>query len=297
VLVDINTNLSYEGASAAGTGIVLSATGEVLTNNHVIDGATSISVTDIGNGKTYNAHVVGYNRTSDVAVVQMEQASGLSVASTSTTPAVVGQSVVALGNAGGAGGQPSVAGGSITALNQAITASDGGSGGNSENLTGLIETNANIQPGDSGGALSDVKGHVIGINTAASTGGVVGSVTNQAYAIPMSTALSIAGEIESGKGGTGVHLGTTAFIGIDVQSSSSGGAVVAQVIPGSPATATGLVAGDTITGVNGVTITTPSDVSTQLSGKHAGDTITIDWTDASGLSHSASLTLASGPPA
>jgi S1-C subfamily serine protease len=177
VLVDINTNLSYEGASAAGTGIVLSATGEVLTNNHVIDGATSISVTDIGNGKTYNAHVVGYNRTSDVAVVQMEQASGLSVASTSTTPAVVGQSVVALGNAGGAGGQPSVAGGSITALNQAITASDGGSGGNSENLTGLIETNANIQPGDSGGALSDVKGHVIGINTAASTGGVVGSVT------------------------------------------------------------------------------------------------------------------------
>ena len=113
-LVDINTNLSYESEQAAGTGIVLTSNGEILTNNHVIDGATSISVTDIGNGQTYKANVVGYDRTGDVAVIQLVGASGLQTAKIASALPAVGEGVVGVGNAGGTGGTPSAAGGSVT---------------------------------------------------------------------------------------------------------------------------------------------------------------------------------------
>ncbi len=148
-LVDINTTLGYQQEQAAGTGIVLSSNGVILTNNHVINGATTISVTDIGNKKTYKASVVGYDRTKDIAVLQLQNASGLQTATLGNSSNVsVGQDVVGVGNAGGTGGTPSAAGGTVTALNQSITASDQGDG-TSEQLSGLIETNANIQPGDS----------------------------------------------------------------------------------------------------------------------------------------------------
>jgi S1-C subfamily serine protease len=150
--------------------MVVTSSGEVLTNNHVIDGATSIKATDIGNGRTYTAKVVGYDKSDDVAVLQLQGASGLTTVSFGDSSRVhVGQSVTALGNAGGKGGTPSVATGTVTGLNQSITASDEGSG-SSENLTGMIETNANIQPGDSGGPLVNRAGQVIGIDTAASGG-------------------------------------------------------------------------------------------------------------------------------
>ena len=153
---------------ALGTGIVLTSNGEILTNNHVINGATSVSVTDIGNGKTYKATVVGYDVSQDIAVLQLSGASGLTTASTGDSSSVsVGDSVVALGNAGGVGGTPWVAAGSVTALNQSITASDESSG-SSERLTGLIETNADIQAGDSGGPLVNSHGQVIAMDTAAS---------------------------------------------------------------------------------------------------------------------------------
>jgi len=142
----------------------------VLTNNHVIDGATSISATDVGNGKTYSATVVGYDRTHDIAVLALHNASGLQTATLgNSSTASVGEDVVGVGNAGGTGGTPSAAGGTITALNQSITASDEGDG-TSEQLTGLIQTNANIQPGDSGGALVNDQGEVLGVDTAASAG-------------------------------------------------------------------------------------------------------------------------------
>ena len=168
-LVDVVSTLGYQNAEAAGTGQVVTSSGEVLTNNHVIDGATSIKATDIGNGRTYTAKVVGYDKTDDIAVLQLQGASGLATVSFGNSSQVTtGESVVALGNAGGKGGTPSVAPGTITALNQSITASDEGSG-SSESLSGMLETNAGIQPGDSGGPLVNSAGQVIGIDTAAST--------------------------------------------------------------------------------------------------------------------------------
>src|SRR6185312_2112436 len=158
----------------------------------------------------------------------LQNASGLTTANLGDSSSVQsGDAVTALGNAGGKGGTPSVATGAVTALNQSITASDEGSGANSEQLTGLIETNADIQPGDSGGALVNSYGQVIGMNTAASSGTQFQSESGQsaavqAYAIPIDNAESIAKQIEAGQGSSTVHIGATAFLGIESDGSSSG---------------------------------------------------------------------------
>ncbi len=313
-LVDINTNLSYQNEQAAGTGMVLTSDGTVLTNNHVIDGATSISVTDVGNGKTYTASVVGYDRTGDIAVIKLSAASGLQTITTSAGSAAVGQAVVGVGNAGGTGGTPSAAGGSITALNQSITASDGG-GGNAENLTGLIEVNAGIQPGDSGGSLVNTQGQVIGMDTAASADSSYQVSATQAYAIPIETALSVAKKINAGQGSSTIHIGPTGFLGLGISpssansagsangfggsgsSNSSSGAVVSQVLSSSAAGQAGVVSGDTIDSLNGAAINSPADLTGQLVSKHPGDTVQLQWTDQSGQTHTASVKLGSGPPA
>ncbi|HEV3263955.1 MAG TPA: trypsin-like peptidase domain-containing protein [Acidimicrobiales bacterium] len=316
-LVDINTNLSYQNEQAAGTGMVLTSDGVILTNNHVIDGATSISVTDIGNGKTYTANVVGYDRTGDIAVIKLVNASGLKTIATSSGTAAVGQAIVGIGNAGGAGGTPSAAGGSITALNQSITASDNG-GGNAENLTGLIEINAGIQPGDSGGPLVNTSGQVIGMDTAASSSNGYQVSGSQAYAIPIGTALSIAKQIQAGTASNTIHIGATGFLGISVQSSSStgnggfggggngsggngnsatSGATIVSVLPNSAAASAGLAQGDVITALNGTAVNAASDLSNLLVPHHPGDTVQLQWTDQSGQTHTAGVTLATGPPA
>lgn len=169
-LVDVNTVLGYENARAAGTGIVLTSDGEVLTNHHVVEGATSITVTDIGNGKTYTASVAGYDEQHDIAVLKLKDASGLQTAKTGNSDQVkLGDQVVGVGNAGGTGGTPSYAAGKVTGLNQAITATDE-NGQDPENLTNLIETDANIQAGDSGGPLVNANGEVIGVDVAGGNG-------------------------------------------------------------------------------------------------------------------------------
>ena len=227
-LVDIVSTLGYQNGAAAGTGMVLTSTGEVLTNNHVIDGATSIKARDVGNGRTYTAKVVGYDKSKDVAVLQLEGASGLATITLSSSGPQTGQKVVALGNALGKGGTPSVATGRITGLGQSITASDE-SAGNAEQLTGLIAHNAGIQPGDSGGPLVNTYGQVIGMDTAASSSSATAGFQSQneqapatqAFAVPITEATSIASQIEAGASSSSVHLGGTAFLGLETSSSAS----------------------------------------------------------------------------
>jgi S1-C subfamily serine protease len=325
-LVDINSTFGYQQASGAGTGIVLTSNGEVLTNNHVIDGATKISVTDVGNGKTYNASVVGYDASHDVAVIKLQGASGLKTASIGdSSSAAVGESVVAIGNAGGTGGTPSNAGGAITDLNQSIQAGDD-LDGTTEQLSGLIEVNADIQPGDSGGSLVDMSGKVIGMDTAASEGtsfqSSSGSGGTQGYAIPIDEALSIVHQIESGQSTSTTHVGTTAMLGVllgnssssqgssgssgsgsgslggsDGSSNSGSGVNISSVVSGGPADQAGLAAGDTITSVAGQSVNSPTDISNILVGYHPGDKIQVSWVDSSGQSHTSTVDLGSGPPA
>ncbi len=329
-LVDINTVLRYETEEAEGTGMVLTSTGKVLTNNHVIEGATKISATDLGNGKTYSATVLGYTtRTHDIAVIQLTDARGLKTVDVGNSSSVkVGEAVVAIGNAGGTGGIPSAAGGSVTALDQSITASDEGTLGTTyEHLTGLVESNANIEPGDSGGPLVTTSGVVVGMDTAASAAegySFSGATTGQGYSIPINEAYSTAREIIAGKASTSVHIGGTAFLGVFVTtvrsrtafrsglgttptltprtptfssgSDTTKGAYVEQVIAGTPAESAGLAATDVITSVNGTAVTSASDLTTILLRYHPGDSAKVSWTTGSGQVESATIKFASGPP-
>jgi S1-C subfamily serine protease len=295
-LVVINTVLGYQGGGAAGTGIVLSSNGEVLTNNHVIDGATSISATDLGNGRTYTATVVGYDTSGDLAVLQLQSASGLATAKTADSSKVaVGDPVTAIGDAGGTGAA-TAATGSVTALDQSVTASDPGSA-TAEQLTGMIQVDADVQPGDSGGALVNANGAVIGIDTAGSVNGGGQQAPPQGFAIPINTALPVARQIMAGKASPDVHLGPTAFLGVEIApgAGAGSGAAVAGVITGSPAAQAGLAAGDVITAVNGQPVDSPAALTTIMAGSAVGKPLTVQWTDDTGASQSATVTPVSGP--
>jgi len=301
-LVDVNVTLAT--GAAAGTGIVLTSSGEVLTNNHVVEGATSIKVTDIGNGHTYGARVVGYDRSSDVAVIQLTGASGLATASIATGSPSLHDGVVAVGNAGGLGGTPTAAGGTITALGQSITASDDASG-TSENLTGLIQTDADVQPGDSGGSLVNADGQVLGVDTATSGSFFLSAQSTQGYAIPIKSALSIADKIEAGASSSTIHVGPTAYLGVLVsdgpadggfgQAPTVPGAYIDQTVAGAPAARAGLVAGDVITSVAGRSFSTASGLTSALLHYVPGDRVRVGYTTGSGTSASVSIVLGSGP--
>ncbi|HEY1624161.1 MAG TPA: trypsin-like peptidase domain-containing protein [Streptosporangiaceae bacterium] len=344
-LVDVistDGDVQPDGAMSYGTGIVLTATGEILTNNHVIEGATSVKVIDIGNGKTYKANVVGYDAGHDVAVLQLADASGLTIASLGDSSSVaVGNSVTALGNAEGKNGTPSVASGTVTALNQSITASDELSSTN-EQLTGLIESNTPIEPGDSGGPLVNAYGQVVGMDTAASSsyqfqgvGQNQNSGATDAYTIPIGEAIQLAQDIESGNATGTIHIGATAFMGIEIstenQSDTGGlgglgglggqgtggqgsggqgsggqgsggqqqgnGAELAGVLQNSPAANAGLAEGDTITALGGQSVTDSEDVQHILVKYHPGDSVPVTWVDGAGTQHTSTLKLTSGPAA
>jgi len=316
-LVDVNVTFENQSGAGAGTGIVVSSSGEVLTNNHVIDGATRITVTDVGNGRTYDATVVGYDQSHDIAVLQLKGASGLTTATLGkSSKLAVGDPVVGIGNAGGSGGTPTYAGGRVTALNQSITAGDA-LGGRTERLSGLIQTNANIQAGDSGGPLVDRDGSVLGMITAGSSGFGFGfgqgSSSGEAYAIPIDQVSATAAQIVAGHTSARVHIGPTAFLGVQVASPAfqgfggfglqqggaptTSGAVIGGVVIGQPADKAGLAAGDVITSVDGKHVDTAADLGKLMLDHHPGDKVEVGWTTSSGQTRTASVQLASGPPA
>ncbi|HET9648872.1 MAG TPA: trypsin-like peptidase domain-containing protein [Microlunatus sp.] len=308
-VVLIDTALRYQGAEGAGTGMVLTSSGQVLTNYHVVEGATAIRVTVASTGRTYTATVVGHDETHDVALLQLKGASGLQTVTVEDHSVAVGDAVTAVGNAGGTGSL-SAADGTVTSLTASVTTAAEGPVA-SETLTKMIETSADVVAGDSGGPLIDTEGDVIGIDTAASTGAEI-----DGYAIPIEKALSIVDQIRTGTGSSTVQVGPSAFLGVllsgssstgadtygDRQSFSDGlsdgaGATVSDVVAGSPAAEAGLSAGDLITAVGSSIVTSAEDVSAALAGHRAGDKITIIWTDTYGAGHRATLTLAASPVA
>ncbi len=295
-LVDINTDLGLEGGAAAGTGMVVTSDGEVITNNHVITGATKITATDVGNGTTYTAKVVGYDYGHDIAVLQLEGASGLKTVSfdESGSPKS-GEGVATIGNAGGTGGTPTAAAGQVTALGQSITAGDEIDGG-SEQLTGLIQLSGDLQPGDSGGPLVNDSGEVVGMDTAASDTFQFQSSADEGFAIPISEVESVAKQITEGEGSSTVHIGPTGLLGVLVQSSGDEGVAVENVISETPAAGSGIGAGDTITALDGKTVTTPTSLTLLMLAEHPGDSVKLTWRTPEGTQRTATVKLASGPP-
>jgi S1-C subfamily serine protease len=288
-IVTINTVVDYGQARAAGTGMVLSSDGLVLTNHHVVDGSTQIEVTVETTGKTYQAEVVGTDASNDVAVLRLKDASNLTPATIDHDDNLkVGDTVTTVGNAEGRGDLVQ-ASGPVTALNQTISASTDGNG-QGETLTGLIQANVDVVSGDSGGAMLDSQGEVVGMTTAASTGGP--QVTG--YAIDIDKAQSIADQIESGHASDTVHIGPSAFLGVQL---TGDGTTIAGTVNDSPAARAGLQAGDTVTEVDGTRVGSAEQLSTAL-GKHKpGDKVAITWTTADGSTRSATVTLVEGPVA
>jgi len=312
-IVDINSTLKYANGSAAGTGMVLSSTGLVLTNNHVVAQSTHLTATAVLSGRTYTATVVGTDATDDIALIKLQGATGLKTIQVGDSSKVtLGTTVVAIGNEGGTGGRPTVSSpGTITALNRTITASDQGSP-NSETLHGMLQTNAPIAAGDSGGALANAAGQVIGMNTAANGQTLGGQGTDMGFAIPINSALSVARQIAAGQPSSKIQIGPSGFMGVGVQDisaasqclSSGGvgytppvnsGALVCNVFPSTPAASVGVTAGDIITAVNGQSVGS-SNALTAIMGKfHPGTAVSLTWVDTNGQKHTASITLIAGP--
>ena len=292
-VVTVDTELGLRGSGGAGTGIVLSDDGDVLTNNHVVEGATRVQVTSVADGATYRAAVAGYDRRNDVAVLRLADAAGLPTASFADSAGVrTGDEVIGVGNAGGTG-TPTAAAGRVTALDRTITASDE-STGSSEQLTGLIEVAADIRPGDSGGPLVNASGRVIGVNTAASQGFRIGTGGGQGYALPIDTVLPIASRIRTGAASDTVHIGPTAYLGLTV-STTHGGALVRNIVRGGPADRLGLVTGSVITELDGDAIGSSDTLIAAMDSHHPGDTVRLTWIDASGESRADKVELTAGP--
>jgi S1-C subfamily serine protease len=300
-VVVIETKLGYQLGSAAGTGMVLTSSGEVLTNNHVIRGATTIRVVVPGTSRSFTAKVVGYDMTDDVAVLQAAGASNLKTVTTAESSTLTtGSAVTALGNAGGTGRLTSATG-TITRLRQSIVVND--DQGGPIRLSGLIGTNASVQPGDSGGPLLNSGGDVIGMDTAASAGPAFRSTSaTVGYAIPISKALSIEKQVVSGNATTRIHIGKTPFLGVQIASEigrgpSSAGAVIDAVISGGPAAAAGLSSGDVITAIDGHTINSSTSITPLLLTKKPGATVKITYAQQfGGDTQTTTATLVSGPP-
>jgi S1-C subfamily serine protease len=307
--VNITTTLANGAGEGAGTGMLISGSGEVLTNNHVVENADTISVEIGGNGSSHSAKVIGYDMRDDVALLKVDGVSGLDTIPVGNPDnVVVDDPIVVVGNALGRGGDPSSTSGTVTGVDRQITATDS-DGSNAETLTNLIQVQADVQPGDSGGAVVDSSGKVIGMTTAASTNGFRfrEDAAGVGFAIRIDKALSIAKQIQNGQEVDGVHVGARALLGVAIQdssqsgrdggASSSGGAVVTSVGSDTPASSAGIEQGDVITAIDNTTVRSSNDLQDALNAYHPDDKVKVTWTDGSGNSKSETVKLIEGPPA
>jgi S1-C subfamily serine protease len=332
-VVDVTATLTYDNETASGTGFVVNArNGLILTNNHVIRDATSVTVTVPASGETYQAGIVGVDVAADVAVLQVSPAAGLSAAPIGDSAAVAaGMRVMSFGNQAGVGGAPAVAVGIITGTNRTIQADDGAAGF-SETLHGMLATTAQIEPGDSGGPLADSAGTVIGVDTAAGTGGA-----ETGYAIPINAAMTAEREITTRQLGQGVSLGVDGFLGVIVapgtesspavqQSRERGvvtatggssrcipaqqdvtvpatiapvpaGALVVGVLCGTGAATAGIGAGDVITTADGHEIASAGALTTLVAGCRPGSVVRVTWVSTTGTAQTSMIRLGSAPAA
>jgi S1-C subfamily serine protease len=304
-VVDVNTSQQILGADGlrplgAGSGVLLTDDGEILTNNHVVEGASSIEVTIAGHGSE-TATVMGVDPTDDVALLRLSGVSGLSAAKIGDSSSVeVGDAVAAIGNAFGRGGTPDVTSGTVTGLHRTITANDPADG-SSERLSDVIQTDAEIHPGDSGGALVNADGQVVGIITA----GPTGSGSGGGFAIPINAALGIVNQIESGHGSSAVLIGERGFLGVETRLMDAATAaqlglndtsdvLVSGVVPGSPADRAGMTAPAVIRSIDGRAIDSMDELGSAIHAKTPGERLRVTWIDQQG-SHTATVTLVAGP--
>ncbi len=293
----VNINGAVPGGFIAGTGMVLTPGGLVLTNNHVVADTTDLTAQLAGRGPIYSAVVIGVDPTQDVAVIQLQGATGLPTTPFDLSGALgIGDAVTGLGNALGRNGAPVAAHGTVTSLDETIFVRDQ-EATIMETLDGVVCFNAPIQPGDSGGPLLNAEGRVIGMDTAGSLTSATGAGAKWGCAIPITRAMTIAQQIESGTPSPYVESGHRGILGVVCAKTGASGCVVTSVAPGEAAAAAGLKTGDVITSVGGVAVTSASDFNVVMQDRRPGDEVAVTWRDASGGMHSAVAALSAGPPA
>ena len=312
-LVVIDTSLQYNSAAAAGTGMVISPGGLVLTNNHVIEGSTRITATAVATGKTYPARVIGYDKSGDVALLQLQGASGLRTVPVGNSATVkAGAPVVALGNAQGQGTIIPAAG-RVTGTGKTITATDQGGMASTETLHGMIEVSAGIVSGDSGGPLVSAAGQVIGMDTAGDSVSLAQQAPPAGFAIPVDTALAVAWQIAAGHASSAVTIGYPPFAGIFV-APGAGGSPLAQAqaqqqngpggfpgigalpgIPGFPGSA-GSPATPSACYTSNASLTVPSAIAPARAGALVDGTICGSPAAAAGMTGGSVITAVNGQP-
>ena len=294
-VVQIDTTIDYQHAIGAGTGFLLNPNGEVLTNFHVVQGADTVTAHNVGTGQSFGADLIGYDRSHDIALLQLRGASGLPVAPLGNSAAVaVGEPAVAIGNAN-PGSPPTREAGTITQLGRTIEAKDALTG-SSDELTGLIEVAANVRAGDSGGPLVNGAGQVIGVTTAA-TVNYRFAPGGKGFAIPINQALGIADQIRARAPSDTVHIGPPTLLGVGVAAGDQGaevpGVIIREALRGGPAQAAGLVDGDVLTTIDGAPLDSATTLTQILDRHYPGDVIDLTWIDRSGQQRTGKATLAS----
>jgi S1-C subfamily serine protease len=307
-------NSGGDFVEAAGTGMILTPQGEVLTNNHVVSGASSVTATLFGQTKSLPAHVIGTDPSRDLALVQIDNASNLpTVTLGDSGQTQVGDDVLAIGNALALSGGPSVTQGIVSAENRSLSTQD--DSGKTENLSGLLQTDAAINPGNSGGPLVNAQAQVIGINTAVAASSQGNAPTqNIGFAIAIdSVKPQLASLRQGGTGGPGTTSPTptpaanTAYMGVTVQSVSpslqqqdhltpAAGALVSSVQAGSPADQAGLKTNDVVVSLNGTPISTATALTAALHPLKPGDVVKVGIYRGS-AQQTVSVTLGTNPAA
>jgi S1-C subfamily serine protease len=335
-VVDVTSTLQYDEETASGTGFVIDAgRGMVLTNNHVIRGATTVRVTVPATGRSYQARIIGTDVPGDIAVLQLVGAPRLpAIRAGDASKLPAGTPVLAIGNNAGMGGSPSIARGVVSGTGRTILADDGTTGF-SETLHGMLQVTAKIQPGDSGGPLANTAGEVIGVDTAAGTGTAAAG-----YAIPIDAALGIARQITAGQAGPGITIGVGGFLGVVVPSTATtspraqakeehslgtnaagsippsscldteaeagvpaaiapapAGALVDGVLCGTAAASVGIEPGDVITAADGRVVSSPDSLTALVSAARPGSVMSVTWIAVAGTLHSALIQLDAAPAA
>ena len=250
-------------ATGQGTGMVLDTAGDVLTNAHVVASATTVSVQVFAQTAVYQAKVLGVDTADDVAVIQIQNPGKLTPIPLGTSAGVaIGDPVVAIGNALGLSpGGPTVTFGIISAIGRSLTT-------NTERLTGLLQTDASLNPGNSGGPLADASGKVIGMNTAVSTDG-----QGVGFAIPIDRVRPLIDPLK--KGNTAPRQ--QGLLGVRLTTATTGGAQITSVSAGSPAATAGLHVNDVITSIDGHAIATSADASDYIGSQTPGTKVTIQF--------------------
>lgn len=288
-----SSSSSGDFVQAAGTGMILTPDGEVLTNNHVIAGANTVTVTLFGQTTARAAHVLGTDPGDDLALVQIDNASNLpTVTLGNSSQTRVGDSVLAIGNALALAGGPTVTEGIVSAEGRSLTAQN--DSGQTENLSGLLQTDAAINPGNSGGPLVDAQAQVVGMNTAVASSSTGNAPTeNIGFAIAVDSVKPLLARLRhGGTGGTGSPsqqpspVANSAYMGVTVEPVTpalrqqdhlvpSTGAVITSVQSGSPAEKAGLQANDVIVSLNGTPIQSPSDLTAAIHPLKAGESVDV----------------------